>query len=75
MKTDAEPNQTVLRRLADTLGISVERFFADAPALDSVANEDECLRLWSRIETEAGRRQALEALRMISDHEGAQSEP
>jgi len=40
MKTDAELNQTVLQRLADTLGISVARFFADAPAQDPVANAD-----------------------------------
>ncbi|WP_157862038.1 hypothetical protein [Methylobacterium sp. Leaf361] len=54
-----------LDRLADALGISRERFFVEAPHAGTTVSTDECLRLWSEIETEEGRRQALQALQTI----------
>lgn len=63
------PNLAALRRIADALGVPVERFFTDTLSSGLIADADECLRLWARIATEEGRRQALEALRVIAKME------
>lgn len=67
-KIDA-PRWALLHRLAAALGIPVERFLSDAPPMEATAQADACLRLWSEIRTEEGRRQALEALRAILERE------
>lgn len=69
------PKHAVLRQIADALGLPVERFLTDPASARPTATADECLRLWSRITTEVGRQQALEALRMIADQERTRSEP
>jgi hypothetical protein len=65
----------VLCRIANVLGVPVEHFFVDPVSTRQAATEDECLRLWPMICTDAGRQQALEALRMIVDHERARAKP
>ena len=69
MKNFDEPAWAVLRKIADALGVSVERFFTVKSPSDDSSDEDECLRLWSEIKTEEGRRRALEALRTIAELE------
>lgn len=61
-----DPRRALLHQIAEALGVPVERFFTGSMCTDA----NECLRLWSRIRTEAGRRQALEALRAIIEREG-----
>ena len=63
------PSLAALRRIADALGVTVERFFTEEPSLEAVTDADACLRLWSKITTEEGRRQALKALRVIVEME------
>lgn len=63
------PSLAALQRIADTLGVTVERFFTEEPSLGAVTDADACLRLWSRITTEEGRRQALKALWVIAELE------
>lgn len=65
-----EPRREVLGRLSNALGILREDFFVDVPHTSTTANAEECLRLWFKIATDDGRRQALEALRAIADTEG-----
>lgn len=65
MEKFAEPDRAILKRIAEALGVPVERFFGASPP----PGADECLDLWSRIKTEAGRRRALDALRTIVDEE------
>lgn len=69
MRKFDEPDWATLHRLADALGVPVERFFAEKPPAGEAASTDECLRLWFKIETEEGRRQALEALRGVAERE------
>lgn len=66
-------SQALLQRLGDVLGIPIEHFFAANShngALAEPADTAECLRLWSKIQTAEGRRQALEALQLIARTEG-----
>ena len=65
MAKPTEPDWAVLQRIADALGVPVERFFTGSLPV----NADECLYLWSRITTEEGRLRALEALRSIADED------
>ncbi|MFK5600583.1 hypothetical protein ACFZ8E_26880 [Methylobacterium sp. HMF5984] len=65
MEKSADPQRAILRRIADKLGVPVEQFFTGNLPLDA----DDCLRLWLRIKTDEGRRQALEALRAIAEIE------
>ncbi|MCJ2051039.1 hypothetical protein [Methylobacterium sp. J-070] len=67
MVRSAEPDRAALQRIADALGVPVERFFTDSLPV----NADGCLYLWSRIRTAEGRQRALEALRAIADEEPA----
>jgi transcriptional regulator with XRE-family HTH domain len=67
MDNSAAPDRAILQRIADALGVPVERFFSDSLPADA----DECLRLWDRIRTDEGRRRALEVLRTIADEEPA----
>lgn len=69
MKRLMPPKHAVLRKIADALGVPVEHFFTDRPSTKADATTDECLHLWGKITTEAGQRQALEALRTIADDE------
>ena len=69
MKNLDEPAWAVLRKIAGALGVPVERFFAARSSSDVLSGEDECLRLWSEIKTEEGRRHALEALKAIAELE------
>jgi transcriptional regulator with XRE-family HTH domain len=64
----AEPDRAILERLADALGVPVERFFTGSLPVDT----DECLHLWSVIRTAEGRLRALEALRAIAAEEGGE---
>ena len=64
-----DPKRDVLHSIADALGVPVEQFYSDGPAPRTSTGEDDCLRLWSRIRTEEGRAQALEALQAIVDEE------
>ena len=57
--------QKALRQIADALGKPVECFFADPVSTQSSVDAGECLRLWSEIKSDEGRRQALQALRAI----------
>jgi len=65
MAKSAEPDRAALQRIADALGVPVERFSTGSLPV----NVDECLYLWSRIRTVEGRRRAVEALRTIADEE------
>ncbi|MCJ2050666.1 hypothetical protein [Methylobacterium sp. J-070] len=65
MARSAEPDRATLQRIADALGVPVERFFTDSLPVYA----DECLNLWSRIKTVEGRLRALEALRTIADED------
>jgi pyrroloquinoline quinone (PQQ) biosynthesis protein C len=65
MTNAVDPEWDALQRIARALGVPVEQLFANNPP----NNTDECLRLWSEITTDEGRRQALNALRMIVDLE------
>ena len=68
----SELDETVavrLREIADILGVPVECFFRDR-APPAIADVRECLRLWGRLRTDAGRAAALAAMRKISDEEG-----
>jgi transcriptional regulator with XRE-family HTH domain len=67
MEKSAAPDRAILKRIAEALGVPVERFFSDSLPV----NADECLYLWSRIRTAEGRLRALEALRSIADEESA----
>jgi hypothetical protein len=69
MRENEQAETAVLRRVADALGMTVDRFFTAAQARGTDINSDECLRLWSEIATEDGRRQALEAMRAIIGRE------
>lgn len=69
MENDAKLKWAVLSRLASVLNVPVERFFADVPPPETDISADECLRLWSKIKTSEGRRQAMEALRVIAELE------
>jgi transcriptional regulator with XRE-family HTH domain len=66
MEYSNSPKHAALQTIADALGVPVERFFAQSPPLAAAVSAEECLRLWSEIRTEAGRQQALDALRMIA---------
>ena len=68
MVKSAEPDRVILERIADALGVPVERFFTSSSSVDT----EECLRLWSMIKTQEGRRRAVEALRAIADREADQ---
>jgi hypothetical protein len=65
MSSSVAPNRATLERIADALGVPVEQLYAGSLPVDG----DACLRLWSRIRTDEGRRRALEALRVIADEE------
>jgi pyrroloquinoline quinone (PQQ) biosynthesis protein C len=65
MTNVVDPEWDALQRIARALGVPVEQLFANNPPVST----DECLRLWSKITTDEGRRQALNALRMIVDLE------
>jgi len=67
MDKSAGPDRVILERIAEALGVPVERFFSDSLPVDA----DECLYLWSRIRTAEGRVRALEALRSIADKDSA----
>ena len=69
MKKFSSPSLVAIQRIADALGVPVEHFFSDPPSESLTANADECLRLWSEIRTDEGRRQAIEALRVIVEME------
>ncbi|TXN71890.1 hypothetical protein [Methylobacterium sp. WL6] len=56
-----------LSALAASLGIPVERFFADDEATERLAGASECARLWDLIKTVEGRRHALAYLRGLAD--------
>jgi hypothetical protein len=56
-----KPGWAVLNRLADVLGVAPEHFFIDASPTGPAASAEECMRWWSEIATEEGRRQALRA--------------
>ena len=64
-----DPGRVTLQRLADALGIPADRFFGNGSSTGTATCADECLRLWSMIRTEEGRRHALKALRAIADLE------
>jgi transcriptional regulator with XRE-family HTH domain len=68
MAKPREPDRAVLQRIADALGVPVERFFTGSLPVSA----DECLYLWSRIRTAEGRLRALEALRAIAVEEGGE---
>ena len=57
MAKSARPNRAALQRIADALGVPVDRFFTDRFPVDA----DECLYLWSRIRTEGGTPAGLES--------------
>lgn len=63
MDQSSEPDRAILKRIADALGVPVERFFTGSLPVDA----SECLRLWCLIKTEDGRLRALDALRAIAD--------
>ena len=69
MERDTEQKWATLSRLAATLDVSIERFFTEVPTNASTAGTDDCLRLWSQITTEEGRRHAMTAMQMIVDLE------
>ncbi|MDO9428383.1 MAG: hypothetical protein Q7T93_16320 [Methylobacterium sp.] len=56
-----------LRMIAETLNLPTEYFYIEPTTPGSVADANECLRLWSRIRTPEGRRRALEILRALGD--------
>lgn len=58
-----------LRAIADLLGITPDHFFDQSRRLDP-AETNELLHLWSGLQTDAGRKSALDALRRIRDEEG-----
>ena len=65
------PAQALLGRIADALGVPVENFLTKPPPEKVPATTEHCLRLWAEITTEAGKQQALQALRMIVIREEA----
>lgn len=67
MDQQKPPDHTAaLRKIAGALGVPINDLFAEEPSVRLTASEDECLRLWSEIRTEAGKQQALEALGLIA---------
>lgn len=67
MEYSDSSKHAALGQIADALGLPVEQFFANPPSMRAGMNSDECLRLWSEIQTDEGRRQALEVLQAIVD--------
>lgn len=68
--TDADDvSRFSLRRIADVLGVPVERFFTRERTSEGLDGAGECLNLWLRIRTPEGRRKALESLRAIVESE------
>lgn len=65
MEKKDDSGRVVLSRIADALGVPVEKFFAEGPRTETMAGADECLRLWFQIKTAEGRRRALKSLRGI----------
>lgn len=59
--------RTRVRLIAETLNLPAEYFYTEPTVPGSVAEANECLRLWSRIRTPEGRRRALEVLRALVD--------
>ena len=71
METFDTPAHALLRQIADALGVPVQRLFAGTSSAEPAASADECLQVWSRIRTDEGRQQALQALRAIAALEQA----
>lgn len=65
MQSPKTSEVAILQRIADAIGVPVERFSEG----DAFVDTDRCLRLWFRIGTAEGRRRALETLQAIGDEE------
>lgn len=70
MKPSDSPQYVVLRQIADALGVPIERFLAGRSSCEGPDGVAECLNLWLRIRTAAGRQSALDHLRAIIEDEG-----
>lgn len=70
MADDREASFARLHVIADLLSVPVETLTAGRMPKRLWA-DNECMRLWHSLKTEAGRDAALDALRRILDEEGS----
>ncbi|WP_162561255.1 hypothetical protein [Methylobacterium terrae] len=69
MSNDLDYKSNRLRAIAEMLSLSTDQLFLDDTKIDGLFGVHECIRLCLAIQTEDGRRRAIEVLRQIVDGE------
>ncbi|WP_156311690.1 hypothetical protein [Methylobacterium platani] len=69
MSKDLDYKSSRLSAIAQTLGLPIDQLFLGGDKIDGLFDVHECIRLYLAIQTEDGRRRAIDFLRQIVDDE------